>query len=60
MDKLLEALEGRQQHSEGYWEETYPDNKPISNAEETDNESWEIGFYAGLQFSLDKIEEHLI
>jgi hypothetical protein len=60
MDKLLETLKDRQQHSEGYWAENYPNNKDISNAEETDNESWEIGFYAGLQFALDKIEEHLI
>ena len=60
MDKLLEALKERQQHSEGYWAETYLDDKDISNAEETDNASWEIGFYAGLQFSLDKIKEHLI
>ena len=60
MDKLLEELQDRLNHSEGYWSETYPDNKPIFNAEETDNESYEIGLYAGIQLAIDKIQEHLI
>ncbi len=58
MDKLLKALEDRQEYSMEYWEETYPENKPISNAEETDNESWEIGFYAGLQYAIDRLENN--
>ena len=60
MDKLLEELQDRLNHSEEYSYETYPDNKHISNAEETDNESFEIGWYAGLQFAIDKIQKHLI
>ncbi len=44
MNQVIEALHDRQQHSEKYWEENYPDNKFISNAMETDNESWEIRF----------------
>tara|TARA_B100001996_G_scaffold190578_1_gene145715 strand:+ start:200 stop:376 length:177 start_codon:yes stop_codon:yes gene_type:complete len=57
MAKLLKALRDRQAYSWEYWEETYPENKDISNAEETDNESWEIGFYAGLQYAIDRLEE---
>ena len=57
MAKLLKALRDRQAYSWEYWEETYPENKDISNAEESDNESWEIGFYAGLQYAIDRLEE---
>ena len=57
MEELIKLLEQRQNDSEKYWEEHYPEQKSISNAEETDNLSWEIGFYAGLQFALDTIKE---
>ena len=57
MEELIKLLEDRQNDSEKYWEEQYPEQKSISNAEETDNESWEIGFYAGLQFATDTIRE---
>tara|TARA_R100000773_G_C4164681_1_gene80970 strand:- start:400 stop:588 length:189 start_codon:yes stop_codon:yes gene_type:complete len=57
MEELLKLLEQRQNDSEKYWEEQYPNQKSISNAEETDNESWEIGFYAGVQFAKDTIKE---
>tara|TARA_R100000995_G_C3358922_1_gene66455 strand:+ start:226 stop:414 length:189 start_codon:yes stop_codon:yes gene_type:complete len=57
MDELIKLFEKRQNDSEKYWEEQYPEQKSISNAEETDNESWEIGFYAGLQFAIDTIKE---
>lgn len=57
MEELIKLLEKRQTNSEQYWKETYPNNKAIFNAEETDNESWEIGFYAGLQFAIDTIKE---
>ena len=57
MEELIKLLEQRQNHSEKYWEEQYPEQKSISNAEETDNESWEIGFYAGVQFAIDTIKE---
>jgi|TARA_Y100000004_G_scaffold167880_1_gene200797 hypothetical protein len=57
MEELIKLLQDKQQQSEGYWAETYPDNKDISNAQETDNESWEIGFYAGVQFAIDTIKE---
>ena len=58
MAKLLKVLKDRQEYSSEYWEETYPENKPISNAEESDNESWEIGFYAGLQYAIDRLENN--
>ena len=57
MEELIKLLTERQNESEKYWEEQYPEQKPISNAEETDNESWEIGFYAGLQFAIDTMKE---
>ena len=57
MEELIKLLEDRLNDSEKYWEEQYPEQKTISNAEETDNESWEIGFYAGLQFAIDTIRE---
>ena len=52
MEELIKLLTERQNESE-----QYPEQKSISNAEETDNESWEIGFYAGLQFAIDTMKE---
>ena len=57
MEELIKLLTERQNESEKYWEEQYPEQKSISNAEETDNQSWEIGFYAGLQFAIDTMKE---
>ena len=57
MEELIKLLTERQNESEKYWEEQYPEQKSISNAQETDNESWEIGFYAGLQFAIDTMKE---
>jgi hypothetical protein len=57
MEELIKLLQDRQDDSQEYWEEQYPEQKHISNAEETDNESWEIGFYAGVQFAIDTIKE---
>ena len=57
MEELIKLLTKRQNASEKYWKEQYPEKKPISNAQETDNESWEIGFYAGLQFAIDTMKE---
>tara|TARA_R100000479_G_scaffold64324_1_gene30604 strand:- start:344 stop:532 length:189 start_codon:yes stop_codon:yes gene_type:complete len=57
VEELIKLLTERQNESEKYWEEQYPEQKSISNAEETDNESWEIGFYAGLQFAIDTMKE---
>ena len=57
MEELIKLLTERQNESEKYWEEQYPEQKSISNAEETNNESWEIGFYAGLQFAIDTMKE---
>ena len=62
MDNLIKLLEERQQVSEKYWEETYPDMKPIHNisgAEPMDNMSWEIGFYEGLQYALDQLNQEI-
>ena len=57
MEELIKLLQDRQDYSQEYWEEQYPERKHISNAVETDNESWEIGFYAGVQFAIDTIKE---
>jgi len=57
MEELIKLFEERQNDSEKYWKGQYPEQKTISNAEETDNESWEIGFYAGLQFAIDTMKE---
>ena len=62
MDNLIKLLEDRQKDSEKYWEETYPDMRPIYNisgAEPMDNMSWEIGFYEGLQYALDQAHREL-
>lgn len=59
MDNLIKLLEERQQVSEKYWEETYPDDTPIHNAEETDNQSWEIGFWWGIQYALDQLNQEI-
>tara|TARA_X000000368_G_scaffold398927_1_gene369427 strand:- start:9 stop:200 length:192 start_codon:yes stop_codon:yes gene_type:complete len=58
-DKLLKILYDRQKKSEEFWEEKYPDKnhiKKISGAEPMDNQSWEIGFYEGLQYAIDILE----
>lgn len=55
MQDFIKFLEQRQKVSEAYWEETYPDDRPIHNAEETDNQSWEIGFWWGIQYALDHL-----
>ena len=57
MEELIKLLEDRQNDSEKYWEKQYPEQKSISNAQETDNESWEIGFYEGLQYTINTIKE---
>ena len=57
MQDLIMLLEDRQNDSEEYWKEQYPEQKSISNAQETDNQSWEIGFYAGMQYAIDIITE---
>ena len=62
MDNLIKLLEDRQKDSEKYWEETYPDMRPIYNisgAEPMDNMSWEIGFYEGLQYALDQVNQEI-
>lgn len=62
MDNLINLLEERQQVSEKYWEETYPDMKPIHNVSESepiDNMSWEVGFYEGLQYALDQLNQEI-
>ena len=57
MEELIKLLEDRQKDSEKYWEEHYHDEGFIFNAQETDNQSWEIGFYLGVQFAIDTIRE---
>ena len=60
MKDVILYLKERQIYSEKYWEETYPDMRPIYNisgAEPMDNMSWELGFYEGLQYALDKLTE---
>ena len=54
---MLEQLLARQVVSEKYYEETYDDDiKRISGAEPMDNQSWEIGFYEGLQYAIDVVK----
>ena len=60
MQKILKQLKERQAHSYEYWKETYPDMRPIDNisgAEPTDNMSWELGFYEGMQYAIDMINQ---
>jgi len=51
-------LRDRARASEDYYEEYY-EGKEIHNADETDNQSWEIGFYAGIQFGLEEISNQI-
>ena len=58
MKKVIEQLLARQVVSEKYYEETYDaDITRISGAEPMDNQSWEIGFYEGLQYAMDIVKE---
>jgi hypothetical protein len=60
MQNVILFLKEKQIESKKYWEKTYPDMRPIDNisgAEPTDNMSWELGFYEGLQYALDKLTE---
>ena len=60
MKKVILFLKARMKDSEKYWEETYPDMRPIYNisgAEPMDNKSWELGFYEGLSYAVNKIKE---
>lgn len=58
MQKVIEQLLARQVVSEKYYEETYDaDITRISGAEPMDNQSWEIGFYEGLQYAMDILKE---
>ena len=62
MKDVILYLKERQVHSEKYWEETYPDMRPIYNisgAEPMDNMSWELGFYEGLQYALDQLNQEV-
>ena len=47
LDNLIAIFKDRARLSEDYYDENYPEGNRISNANETDNQSWEIGFYAG-------------
>lgn len=56
-EKIIKQLQNRQILSEKFYKLTYnpPNNiKKISGAEPMDNQSWEIGFYEGLQYAIDK------
>lgn len=58
MQKVIEQLLARQVVSEKYYEETYDASiKKVSGAEPMDNQSWEIGFYEGLQYAIDIVKE---
>ena len=62
MDNLIKLLEERLQDSEKYWEETYPDMRPIydiGSSYPINNMSWELGFYAGLQYALDQLNQEI-
>lgn len=58
---IIERLKIRQRQSEDFYLETYdaPNNDigRISGAEPMDNQSWEIGFYEGLQYAIDVAKE---
>ncbi len=57
---IIERLKIRQRQSEDFYLETYDAPKyigKISGAEPMDNQSWEIGFYEGLQYAIDVAKE---
>ena len=58
---IIEKLKIRQRQSEDFYLETYDapanDIGRISGALPMDNQSWEIGFYEGLQYAIDVAKE---
>lgn len=59
LDNLLSILKERVDVSERYWEDTYPNDIGISVAQENDNQSWELGFYAGIQFAINELHSEI-
>lgn len=59
LENVIRLLEDRLDYSAKYYDEYYPEGNRLHNAEETDNQSWEIGFYAGITFALTQINQEL-
>lgn len=59
LENVIRLLEDRLDYSAKYYDEYYPEGNRIANADETDNQSWEIGFYAGITFALTQINQEL-
>ena len=59
VENIIRLLEDRLDYSAKYYDEYYPQGNRIHNADETDNQSWEIGYYAGITFALNTINQEL-
>lgn len=59
VENILRLLEDRLDYSIKYYDEYYPQGNRIDNADETDNQSFEIGFYAGVTFAINTINQEL-
>jgi len=59
VENIIRLLEDRLDYSAKYYDEYYPEGNRIDNADETDNQSWEIGYYAGITFALKTINQEL-
>ena len=59
VENIIRLLEDRLDYSIKYYDEYYPQGNRIDNADETDNQSFEIGFYAGVTFAINTINQEL-
>ena len=59
VENILRLLEDRLDYGTKYYDEYYPQGNRIDNTDETDNQSFEIGFYAGITFAINTINQEL-
>ena len=59
VENIIRLLEDRLDYSIKYYDEYYPQGNRIDNADETDNQCFEIGFYAGITFAINTINQEL-
>ena len=59
VENIIRLLEDWLDYSIKYYDEYYPQGNRIDNADETDNQSFEIGFYAGITFAINTINQEL-
>lgn len=59
LENIIRLLEDRLDYSVKYFDEYYPEGNRLDNSEATDSASWEIGFYEGITYALNTINQEL-